>query len=57
MLALPKTGHVRAPDGALLRVDIMAGQWVATRYTTDLVVADRVVGTEESVRQQIAQWA
>ena len=57
MIGSRKTGHVLARDGALLRIDIMAGQWVATRYTSDLVMADRLVGTEESVHQQIARWS
>ena len=32
------TGHVIARDGCLLRVDVMAGRWVAGRYTPNLVV-------------------
>jgi hypothetical protein len=51
------TGHVVARDGHLLRVDIMAGRWVATRYTPSLAVSQRVVGTVESVHRQIAQWS
>jgi hypothetical protein len=56
MITSGKTGHALARDGALLRVDVMAGVWVATRYTSGHVIAERVVGTEESVHAQIAQW-
>jgi hypothetical protein len=50
------TGHVRARDGSLLRVDVIAGRWVATRFRRDLVITHSVVGTDESVHQQIARW-
>lgn len=51
------TGHVFARDGSLLRVDVMAGRWAATRYTPNLVVTARVFGTDESVHRQIARWS
>jgi hypothetical protein len=51
------TGHAFARDGSLLRVDVMAGRWVATRYTPDHVVTHRFAGTDESVHQQIARWS
>jgi hypothetical protein len=51
------TGHVIARDGSLLRVDVMVGKWVATRYSPSLVVRQRVVGTDESVHRQIARWS
>jgi hypothetical protein len=51
------TGHVVAQDGSVLRVDLMADHWVATRYMPNLVVKQRVVGTDESVHQQIALWS
>jgi hypothetical protein len=50
------TGHVTARDGSVLRVDIMAGQWVASRYARNLAVTQRVVGNDELVHQQIARW-
>ena len=50
------TGHVFASDGCLLRVDIIAGQWVASRYGPNLVVKQRVVGTDDEVYRQIKQW-
>jgi len=56
MMLPHQTGHVVAQDGSILRVDIMAGRWVATRYTPGLVITHRIVGTDESVHQQIARW-
>jgi len=56
MMMPHQTGHVVAQDGSILRVDIMAGRWVATRYTPGLVITHRIVGTDESVHQQIARW-
>jgi hypothetical protein len=50
------TGHEFARDGSLLRVDIMAGRWVATRFAPNLAITECVVGTDESVHQQIARW-
>jgi hypothetical protein len=50
------TGHVFTCDGSLLRVDIIAGRWVATRFAPNLVITESVVGTDESVHQQIARW-
>ena len=49
------TGHRFARDGPLLRVDVMAGRWVATRYTQNHLFTHRVVGTDELVHQQIAR--
>ena len=50
------TGHVFASDGCLLRVDIIAGLWVASRYGPNLVVKQRVTGTSDEVYQQITKW-
>jgi hypothetical protein len=50
------TGHAFARDGSLLRVDVMAGRWAATRYAPNLVVTARVFGTDEAVHRQIARW-
>jgi hypothetical protein len=51
------TGHVIARDGHLLRVDVIAGRWVATRFSPRLVITHQVVGTDESVHQQVARWS
>jgi hypothetical protein len=50
------TGHVFAPDGHLLRVDKVAGRWVASRWTRDHKIAQQVYGTDEVVHQQISRW-
>ncbi|HWY01952.1 MAG TPA: hypothetical protein VNY55_19380 [Mycobacterium sp.] len=50
------TGHVFASDGRLLRVDVIAGQCVARRFGPNLVVTQRVVGTNDQVYRQIKQW-
>jgi hypothetical protein len=55
MIALHTTGHAFAPDGHLLRVDMMAGRWVATRFAPNLVIKE-VFGTDEAVHQQISRW-
>lgn len=57
MILPHSTGHVVTQDGSVLRVDLMADQWVATWYMPNLVVKQRVVGTDESVHRQIAQWS
>jgi hypothetical protein len=56
MIMAHQTGHTIARDGSLLRVDIMSGRWVATRYTPNLVMTHRVVGAEELVHQQVTRW-
>ena len=50
------TGHVVASDGRLLRVDVIAGRWVASRYPSNLVVTQRVEGTNDQVYRQIKRW-
>jgi hypothetical protein len=56
MIAARGTGHAFAPDGHLLRIDVMAGRWVATRFTPNLVIRQQVFSTNESVHQQISHW-
>ena len=50
------TGHAFARDGSLLRVDIMSGRWVATRFASNLVITQQVLGTDDAVHRQIKQW-
>lgn len=50
------TGHVFASDGRLLRVDVIDGRWVASRFGPNLVVTQRLVGTNDQVYRQIKQW-
>jgi hypothetical protein len=56
MIMPQRTGHVRARDGHIWRVDIITGPWVATRFTPNLVISQEVVGSDELVHQQITRW-
>lgn len=52
------TGHARAGDGTLLRVDCERGVgWVATHYDLGLRVIAQVWGSDEEVHQLAACWA
>ena len=52
------TGHDRAKDGTLLRVDCERGiGWVATHYDLDLRVIQQVRGSDEEVHRAVAGWA
>jgi hypothetical protein len=52
------TGHERAGDGTLLRVDCERGiGWVATRYDPSLRVIQQVRGPDEEVHRVAACWA
>jgi hypothetical protein len=52
------TGHERARDGTLLRVDCERGiGWVATRYDPSLRVTQQVRGSDEEVHRVAARWA
>lgn len=56
MIMPHSTGHVIARDGCLLRVDIMAGRWVASRFDSNLVITQEVRGSDDAVHRQIKQW-
>jgi hypothetical protein len=51
MIANPGTGHAFAPDGHLLRVDVIAGQWVAS----DPVVVFPAIGLRDRPNRR-RQW-
>ena len=52
------TGHKRAKDGTLLRVDFDRGiGWVATHYDLNLRVIQQVWGSDEEVHRVAACWA
>jgi hypothetical protein len=58
IIAPRATGHARAKDGTLLRVDYERGiGWVATHYDLNLRVIDRVRGSDDEVHQVAARWA
>jgi hypothetical protein len=50
------TGHEVARDGRLLRADLIAGKWVATRYGPGLAITDIVYGTDEEVHAAVERW-
>jgi len=52
------TGHARAKDGTLLRVDCERGiSWVATHYDLNLRVIEEVRGSDLEVHGVAARWA
>jgi hypothetical protein len=52
------TGHTRATDGTLLRIDCERGVgWVATHYDLSLCVIRQVRGSDEEVHHVAACWA
>ncbi len=57
MIPLHTTGHMWASDGSLLRVDIVAGKWEASRFDGSLVMKDRFVGNDEAVHNRIVAWS
>ncbi len=58
MIAPHVTGHERARDGTLLRVDCEYGiSWVATHYDLNLRVIQQVRGSDEGVHRLVALWA
>lgn len=56
MIMSHATGHVIARDGCLLRVDVISGRWVATRFAPNRVITQQVLGTDDAVHRQIKQW-
>jgi hypothetical protein len=56
MIMPHSTGHVIARDGCILRVDVMAGRWVASRFNPNLVLTHEVRGNDDTVHRQIKQW-
>ena len=56
MIMSHATGHAIARDGCLLRVDVISGRWVATRFAPNRVITQQVLGTDDAVHRQIKQW-
>jgi len=56
MIMPHSTGHVIARDGCVLRVDVMGGRWVASRFNPNLVITQEVRGTDDAVHRQIKRW-
>ena len=58
MIAPHATGHERAKDSTLLRVDFERGiGWVATQYDLNLRVIQQVRGSDEDVHRAATRWA
>ena len=58
MIAPHATGHERAQNGTLLRVDCEHGiSWVATHYDLNLRVIQQARGSDEDVHRLAAWWA
>ena len=56
MIAPHRTGHAFAVNGDLLRVDLVRGRWVASRFAPNHVLKHEVFGTKEFVHQQFTRW-
>jgi hypothetical protein len=54
---LDHPGHIRLPNGSVLRLDIELGRFVATFYRPDMTVRDCVRGGFDEMRAAIAAWA
>jgi len=58
LIAPHATGHQRAKDSTLLRVDFERGiGWVATDYDLNLRVTEEVRGSDEKAHRAAARWA
>lgn len=58
MIAPHATGHERARDGTLMRVDCEhSTSWVATHYDLNLRVIRQARGSDEDVHRLAAWWA
>ena len=58
MVAPHATGHQRAKNGTLLRIDYERGiGWVATQYDLNLRVIQQIRGSDEDVHRAAARWA
>jgi hypothetical protein len=55
-IQLHATGHTHAPDGTLVRVDIMAGRWVATHFDGRGDVREAFYGTDQETHERAWQW-
>ena len=53
---LDHTGHIRAADGSVLRLDVEMGAYVATYYRPDLSVRATVCGFLAEVQTAMKGW-
>ena len=54
---LDRPGHLRFPDGSVLRLDFELGRFVARFYRPDMTTKARVRGGFDEMRAVIAAWA
>jgi hypothetical protein len=53
---LDHTGHIRAADGSVLRLDVEMGRYVGTYYRPDLSVRAAVSGSLAEVQTAMKGW-
>ena len=54
---LDRPGHLRFPDGSVLRLDFELGRFVARFYRPDMTIRDCARGELDEMRAAIAAWA
>jgi hypothetical protein len=53
---LDRTGHIRAADGAVVRLDVEMGSYVATCYRPDMSVRAEARGSLAEVQIAMRGW-
>jgi len=53
---LDRTGHIRAADGSVVRLDIEMGAYVATYYWPNMSVRAMVRGSLAEVQTAMKRW-
>jgi hypothetical protein len=53
---LDHTGHIRAVDGSVVRLDVEMGAYVATYYRPDMSVRAMVRGSLAKVQTAMRGW-
>jgi hypothetical protein len=53
---LDRTGHIRAADGSVVRLDIEMGAYVATYYRPNMSVMAMVRGSLAEVQTAMKRW-
>jgi hypothetical protein len=53
---LDRTGHIRAADGSVVRLDVEMGTYVARCYRPDMSVRAVVSGSLAEVRTAMKGW-
>jgi hypothetical protein len=51
-----RTGHIRAADGSVVRLDVEMGRYVATFYRPDMRVRAEVSGSLAEVQTAMKGW-